>query len=76
MKKVFRKSTVAVLGLAAISALVVVGVGSAGKRAGILVCGLMPDTKTSIRWEQFDKPYLVKAFKAAGVAGARRQRPG
>jgi D-xylose transport system substrate-binding protein len=48
-------------------------VGSAGastkkKSAGILACGLMPDTKSSIRWEQFDKPYLLKAFKAAGIA--------
>ena len=28
----------------------------------------MPDTKTSVRWEQFDRPYLEKAFKAAGVS--------
>jgi D-xylose transport system substrate-binding protein len=28
----------------------------------------MPDTKTSVRWEQFDRPYLEKSFKAAGVA--------
>ena len=27
----------------------------------------MPDTKTSIRWEQKDRPALEKAFKAAGV---------
>ncbi len=67
MKKVFRKSTVAVLGLAAVGALVVAGAGSAGKRAAIQACGLMPDTKTSVRWEQFDKPYLEKAFKAAGI---------
>jgi D-xylose transport system substrate-binding protein len=68
VKKVFRKSTVAVLGVAALGALVVVSVGSAGKRAGIQACGLMPDTKTSVRWEQFDKPYLQKAFKAAGIS--------
>src|SRR6266508_6057640 len=67
VKKVFRKSTVAVLGLAAVGALVVAGAGSAGKRAAIQACGLMPDTKTSVRWEQFDKPYLEKAFKAAGI---------
>src|SRR5256885_719981 len=42
--------------------------GVAKKAAGIQVCGLMPDTKTSVRWEQFDKPYLEKAFKAAGVS--------
>jgi D-xylose transport system substrate-binding protein len=68
VKKVFRKSTVAALGVAALGALVVVSVGSAGKRAGIQACGLMPDTKTSVRWEQFDKPYLQKAFKAAGIS--------
>ena len=41
---------------------------TAKKSAGIQVCGLMPDTKTSVRWEQFDKPSLEKAFKAAGVS--------
>src|SRR5262245_47033285 len=41
---------------------------SAAHRATIQACGLMPDTKTSVRWEQFDKPYLEKAFKAAGVS--------
>lgn len=55
-------------GLVAAAAAVIVGTGTAGKNASIQVCGLMPDTKTSVRWEQFDKPYLEKAFKAAGVA--------
>jgi D-xylose transport system substrate-binding protein len=41
---------------------------TAKRSAGIQACGLMPDTKTSVRWEQFDKPYLQKAFKAAGVS--------
>jgi D-xylose transport system substrate-binding protein len=41
---------------------------TASKHAGIQACGLMPDTKTSVRWEQFDKPYLQKAFKAAGIS--------
>jgi D-xylose transport system substrate-binding protein len=58
---------VAIGAIAAIAAVVVTGATGA-KRAGILACGLMPDTKTSVRWEQFDKPYLQKAFKAAGVA--------
>jgi D-xylose transport system substrate-binding protein len=56
------------LGVVAFAAAAIAGAGSAGKRAGILACGLMPDTKTSVRWEQFDRPYLEKAFKAAGVA--------
>ena len=67
MKKALHRS-IAVGALAAVAALVVVATGSAGKRASIQACGLMPDTKTSIRWEQFDKPYLEKAFKAAGVS--------
>jgi D-xylose transport system substrate-binding protein len=66
VKNVFR--TMIALGVVAFAAAAIAGAGSAGKRAGILACGLMPDTKTSVRWEQFDRPYLEKAFKAAGVA--------
>jgi len=66
MRKVFRAIVVA----AFVAAVVAAGAtASAGKKsAGIQVCGLMPDTKTSVRWEQFDKPALIKAFKAAGVS--------
>jgi D-xylose transport system substrate-binding protein len=56
------------LGLVAAVAAIVVTGASGGKRASILACGLMPDTKTSVRWEQFDRPYLEKAFKAAHVS--------
>jgi D-xylose transport system substrate-binding protein len=55
--------TVAVAGLAVAAATASV----THKSAAIQACGLMPDTKTSVRWEQFDKPYLIKAFKAAGI---------
>jgi D-xylose transport system substrate-binding protein len=41
--------------------------GTAKRSATIQACGLMPDTKTSVRWEQFDAPSLEKAFAAAGV---------
>jgi D-xylose transport system substrate-binding protein len=68
VKHVFRKVTVVGV-IAAVAGLVVTVTGATAKTsAGILACGLMPDTKTSVRWEQFDKPYLEKAFKAAGVA--------
>jgi D-xylose transport system substrate-binding protein len=40
------------------------GGGSTGK-----VAALLPDTKSSVRWEQFDRKYLGDAFKAAGVDG-------
>src|SRR5438067_12023779 len=68
VKHVSRK--VIVVGVvAAIAGLVVTVTGATAKpSAGILACGLMPDTKSSVRWEQFDKPYLLKAFKAAGVS--------
>jgi len=55
--------TAAVAGLA-----IAATTATAAKQAGIEACGLMPDTKTSVRWEQFDKPYLEKAFKAAGIS--------
>ena len=71
MKHVSRKVTA----LALAAALVVIAVtfataGSArtGKKlANIQVCVLLPDTKSSVRWVQFDAPTLASALKAAGV---------
>jgi D-xylose transport system substrate-binding protein len=40
------------------------GSTSSGKGA---VAVLLPDTQSSVRWEQFDRPYLDQAFKAAGI---------
>jgi D-xylose transport system substrate-binding protein len=40
----------------------------ATKKAAADVCVLLPDTKSSARYELFDRPYLAKAFKAAGVS--------
>jgi D-xylose transport system substrate-binding protein len=69
VKKVFRTSiAVGVIAALAVMAVTAATAGTARKHASIQACGLMPDTKTSVRWEQFDKPYLQKAFKAAGVA--------
>jgi D-xylose transport system substrate-binding protein len=42
--------------------------GHAAKGANAQACVLLPDTKSSVRWELFDRPYLGKAFKAAGVS--------
>jgi D-xylose transport system substrate-binding protein len=65
MKKVFRAITVAVF----VAAVLAAGATASAtkKSAGIQVCALMPDTKTSVRWQQFDAPALTKAFKAAKV---------
>jgi len=35
-----------------------------------LIGVLLPDTTTSARYETFDRPYLTKAFKAAGLSSA------
>jgi D-xylose transport system substrate-binding protein len=37
--------------------------GGKAQKVGVL----LPDTKSSIRWESFDRPLLAEAFKAAGV---------
>ena len=40
---------------------------SSGSTKAQKVGVLLPDTKSSIRWESFDRPLLTAAFKAAGV---------
>jgi D-xylose transport system substrate-binding protein len=40
----------------------------AAKAANTDVCVLLPDTKSSVRWELFDRPYLAAAFKKAGLS--------
>jgi D-xylose transport system substrate-binding protein len=40
------------------------------KNASVQVCVLLPDTKSSVRWVQFDKPTLTAAFKKAGVTAS------
>src|SRR5690348_11293254 len=37
--------------------------GSKAQKVGVL----LPDTKSSVRWESFDRPLLQQAFQAAGV---------
>ncbi|GAA4153714.1 sugar ABC transporter substrate-binding protein [Actinomadura keratinilytica] len=39
------------------------GSGAARGKVGVI----LPDTTSSVRWENFDRPYLEQAFKAAGV---------
>ena len=69
MKRLGGKTVAIVAACGLIATLAVSGAtaGTAKKSAGIQVCGLMPDTKTSVRWQLFDQPALEKAFKAAGV---------
>ena len=39
------------------------GGGDASGKVGVI----LPDTESSVRWENFDRPYLEAAFKDAGV---------
>src|SRR6266852_809559 len=69
MKRFFRRSALA--GVVLILAGVVVAIAATGatarSSANIQVCVLLPDTKSSVRWVQFDAPYFAKALKKAGV---------
>jgi D-xylose transport system substrate-binding protein len=73
VRRVFRKSASvgATVALAALAVSVLASGATAKTSQGnIQVCVLLPDTTTSVRWEQFDKPSFVKAFKKAGVAAS------
>src|SRR6185437_2815139 len=76
-------SVLMAVGAAALTATVVAGCGStsssqskggsaAGKPAAgkIQACVLLPDTKSSVRYVLFDRPYLIAAFRAAGVSSS------
>jgi D-xylose transport system substrate-binding protein len=43
------------------------GSGSSGGSKTGKVAVLLPDSKSSVRWETVDRPFLSEAFKAAGV---------
>src|SRR6478672_6031067 len=71
VRKVFRRSTVLLMAVVAGLATLVVAGATAGvskKAAGGDVCVLLPDTASSVRWEHFNKPALISAFKAAKVS--------
>jgi D-xylose transport system substrate-binding protein len=70
LRKVLGWSTLALLVAAASVATVVATSATASTKKGAAkydVCVLLPDTKSSVRWVQFDAPAFSKAFKAAGV---------
>jgi D-xylose transport system substrate-binding protein len=65
VKRIFRRS--AAVGVVVVLALVAVTISSAKSSANIQVCVLLPDTKSSVRWVQFDAPDFAKALKKAKV---------
>jgi D-xylose transport system substrate-binding protein len=75
LTKVFRRPMALALIALAVSGLAVFVVASATastkhKTASVDVCVLLPDTKSSVRWVQFDKPAMAAAFKKAGVSAS------
>src|SRR4029079_16596295 len=68
-----KKLSIALLVAAAAVGLMVSGAaGKSGKTtaAGTQGCVLLPDTTSSPRWQQFDKPAFINAFKKAGLTAA------
>jgi D-xylose transport system substrate-binding protein len=58
------------IGAVALVVAVAVTAAVAKSTASVQVCVLLPDTKSSVRWVQFDAPDFAKAFKAAGVTAS------
>ena len=50
------------------------GSSSSGSKDKGSVAVLLPDSKSSTRWETVDRPFLKKAFDAAGVKSHDHQR--
>ncbi|HEX5449763.1 MAG TPA: substrate-binding domain-containing protein [Gaiellaceae bacterium] len=73
MRKLSLKSVAILgLGLIALSAVVVATATAStdSHKASVQVCVLLPDTKSSVRWVQFDAPAMKAAFKKAGVSAS------
>jgi D-xylose transport system substrate-binding protein len=66
VKRLFRRSAAVVILVAVVVAVVASG-ATARSSANIQVCVLLPDTKSSVRWQQFDAPDFAKALKKAKV---------
>jgi len=64
------KKFMAVIALSAVTVGVAVTAAFASSKANVQVCVLLPDTKSSVRWVQFDAPDFAKAFKKAGVTAS------
>jgi D-xylose transport system substrate-binding protein len=69
VKHVFRKSAAVGVSLAVAAVAVAIAASGATARSAQTgsVCVLLPDTTTSVRWQQFDAPAFKNAFKKAGI---------
>ena len=69
MKRFGRTGLILVLvgGVAALAVAAVAMASTTKKSASVQVCVLLPDTKSSVRWTQFDPKYIGAALKKANV---------
>lgn len=67
MKKLGVKGLI-LLVVAGAVALAISASAGASRKTTYQVCVLLPDTQSSVRWQQFDQPLLTKAFAKAGVS--------
>jgi D-xylose transport system substrate-binding protein len=66
--KLFKKRTAIIVAVLGAGVFLALATGAtARKSANIQVCVLLPDTKSSVRWEQFDRPAFAAALKKAKV---------
>jgi D-xylose transport system substrate-binding protein len=72
VKRFGKKGLILVLGAGIAALAVSAGAVASTKKASasVQVCVLLPDTKSSVRWVQFDKPLLAAAFKKANVTAS------
>jgi len=66
VKKLILAFSTALIAIAGTATTVAQGKSSSSK-AGPVMCVLLPDPKSSVRWETQDRPAFVAAFKAAKV---------
>src|SRR5256714_13214945 len=69
VKRFGRAGLVLVLvgGIAALAVTAAAVASTKKKSASVQVCVLLPDTKSSVRWTQFDPKYIGAALKKANV---------
>ena len=72
MKRFARKGVFLVLGvgIAALAVSAAAVASTKSTKANVQVCVLLPDTKSSVRWVQFDAPDFKKAFQKAGITAS------
>jgi D-xylose transport system substrate-binding protein len=72
VKRFGRKGLILVLGVGVAALAVTAGAVASTKKksANVQVCVLLPDTKSSVRWVQFDAPDFKQAFQKAGISAS------